>query len=91
MWKKIKFLTVPRGRSSIQIIDIAVDKTVYYNKIKYITNLPMKTIDDPVIIKKLISGRSTMYLNQAQGTPLTMEALRTKLETDVLSLSRTTC
>ena len=87
MWKKIKFLTVPRGRSSIQIIDIAVDKTVNCNNIKCIKNLPMKTIDDPVIIKKLISGRSTMYLNQTQGTPLTMEALRTKLETDVLSLS----
>ena len=51
----------------------------------------MTTIDDHVMIEKLIFERNVVHLNQAQITSLKIESLRTKVETDGLSHSRTTC
>ena len=38
-------------------------------------NLQFKTIDDPQLIDKLINEGNAHHLNQAQGTPFTIEPL----------------
>ena len=38
-------------------------------------NLHFKTIDDHILIDQLIADRNTKHLNQADGTPFTVEPL----------------
>ena len=61
------------------MIDIPVDNTINRNKIKLIKKLPLTIIDDPMVIEKLIFEKNALHLNQAQGTPLLIESLCTKL------------
>ena len=41
-----------------------------------------KTIDDPEIMEQVIADRNFHHLNQAQGTPLTIEPLLSLIGTD---------
>ena len=74
MWKKINHLTKPKHNNATHTIDIPVDSSVGWNDIKK-KNLQFKTIDDPQLIDKLINERNAHHLNQAQGTPFTIEPL----------------
>ena len=82
MRNKINYLTADNKNSSLQIIDIPIDETVKRNDIKKIPNLLFKTVDDPKIMEHVIAERNSKYLNQAQGTPLTIELLLSSICTD---------
>ena len=75
MWRKIKYLTVTSTRTNLKKIDIPTDSSVPWNKIKENKNLQFKTIDDPILIDQLIADRNAHHLNQADGTPFTIEPL----------------
>ena len=66
MWNKINYLTVDNKNSSLQTIDIPIDETIKWNDIKKIP----------------IAERNSHHLNQAQGTPLTIEPLLSLIGTD---------
>merc|ERR1711865_401610 len=82
MWNKINYLTADNKNSSLQTIDIPIDKTIKWNDIKQTPNLLFKTVDDPEIMEQAIAERNTHHLNQAQGTPLTIEPLLSLIGTD---------
>ena len=82
MWNKINYLTSDKTKSSIQTIDIPVDENINWNDIKKNPNLQFKTIDDPEIMEQVIADRNSHHLNQAQGTPLTIEPLLFLIGTD---------
>ena len=63
-------------------MDIPVDETIKCNDNKKIPNLLFKTVDDPEIMKREIAERNSHNLNQAQGTPLTIEPLLSLIGTD---------
>ena len=75
IWRKIKYLTVTSARTNLKIIDIPTDTSVQWNDIKSTKNLQFTTIDDPILIYQLIEDRNAKYLNQADGTPFTVELL----------------
>ena len=75
MWRKIKYLTVTSARANLKTIDIPIDSSVSWNKIKEIKNLQFKTIDDPILIDQLIADRNAHHLNQADETPFPIEPL----------------
>ena len=82
MWHKINYLTADNKNSSLQTIDIPIDKTIEWNDIKQTPNLLFKTVDDPEIMEQVIAERNSHHLNQAQGTPLTIEPLLSLIGTD---------
>ena len=49
---------------------------------KKTSHLQFKTIDDPEIMEQVIADRNSHHLNQAQGTPLTIEPLLSLIGTD---------
>ena len=82
MWKVIQFTTSEITNSSIQTIDIRTDSSIPWNKIKGTENVVFKRIENPTLIEKLILDRNTHHLNQAQGSPFTVEPLQSLLGTD---------
>ena len=82
MWNKINYLTSEKKNSSLQTIDIPVDANINWNDIKKTKNLQFKTIDDPEIMEQVIAERNSHHLNQAQGTPFTIEPLLSLIGTD---------
>ena len=82
MWKKIRFLTGNFTNAQLQTLDIQVDKSIGWNDIKEQKNLLLKTIDDPEVIEKLIIERNAVHLNQAEGTPMTIEPMISLIGTD---------
>ena len=82
MWNKINYLTADNKNSSLQTIDIPIDKSIKWNEIKQTPNLLFKTVDDPEIMEQVIAERNSHHLNQAQGTPLTIEPLLSLIGTD---------
>ena len=82
MWKVIQFATSKRTNSSIQTIDIPTDPSIPWNNIKGTKNVVFKTIETLTLIKELISDRNSHPLNQAQGSPFTVEPLQSLLGTD---------
>ena len=82
MWKKIRFLTGNFTNAQLQTLDIPEDETIGWNDIKEQRNLLFKTIDDPEVIEKLIIERNAVHLNQAEGTPLTIEPMISLIGTD---------
>ena len=82
MWNKINYLTADNKNSSLQTIDIPIDKSIKWNEIKQTPNLLFKTVDDPEIMEQVIAERNAHHLNQAQGTPLTIEPLLSLIGTD---------
>ena len=65
MWNKINYLTADNKNSSVQTIDIPIDKTIKWNDIKQTPNLLFKTVDDPEIMGQVIAERNSHHLNQA--------------------------
>ena len=82
MWKKIRFLTENITHAQLQTLDIPEDETIGWNDIKKQRNLLFKTIDDQEVIEKLIIERNTVHLNQAEGTPMTIEPMISLIGTD---------
>ena len=82
MWKKIRFLTGSITNAQLQTLDIPEDESIGWNEIKERKNLQFKTIDDPEVIEKLIIERNAIHLNQAEGTPLTIEPMISLIGTD---------
>ena len=82
MWNKINYLTADNKNSSLQTINIPIDETIKWNDIKKTPNLLFKTVDDPEIMEQVIAERNAHHLNQAQGTPLTIEQLLSLIGTD---------
>ena len=85
MWIKIKYLTITSERTNLKTIDIPTDTFVQWNDIKATKNLQFKTIDDPIIIDKLIADRNAHHLNQADGTPFTIEPLLSLIGKDTFT------
>ena len=83
IWTKINYLTADYKKSSLQTMDIPVDETIKCNDNKKIPNLLFKTVDDPEIMEREIAERNSHNLNQAQGTPLTIEPLLSLIGTDM--------
>ena len=50
--------------------------------ISKIPTLLFKTVDDPEIMEQVIVERNSHHLNQAKGTPLTIEPLLSLIGTD---------
>ena len=75
MWNIIQFTTSKRTNSSIQTIDIPTDYSIPWSNIKGTKNVVFKTIDNPTLIEELISDRNSPQLNQAQGSPFTVQPL----------------
>ena len=69
-----------------QTIDIPTDKSVQWNNIKATKNLQFKTIDDPILIDQLIADRNAHHLNQADGTPFTIEPLLSLIDKDTFTI-----
>ena len=84
MWIKIKYLTITSERTNLKKIDIPTDKSVQWNNIKATQNLKFKTIDDPILIDQIIADRNAHHLNQADGTPFTIEPLLPLISKDIL-------
>ena len=63
MWKKIKYLILENNDLSLQTIDILVDKNIKWNNIEQTPNLKFKTIDEPEIMKQVITDRNSHHLN----------------------------
>ena len=82
MWKVIQFTTSTKKNSSIQTIDIPNDTSIPWNNIKGKNNVIFKTIDNPTLIEELIADRNSYHLNQVQGSPFTVEPLKSLLGTD---------
>ena len=91
MWRKIKYLTVTSARTNLKTIDIPIDSSVPWNKIKETKNLQFKTIADPILIDQLIADRNAHHLNQADGTPFTIELLLSLIEMTPLQPSPKNC
>jgi len=71
------------GQSNITYIDIPKDTSMDWNEIpKNIPTEEWKRIEDPILVKKYILERNKRHLNQAQGTPCTIEPLKSLLELD---------
>ena len=73
MWKVIQFTTSKKSNSSIQTIDVPTDTSIPWNNIKGKKNAIFKTIDNPKLIDELVADRNSHYLNQAQGSPFTVD------------------
>ena len=82
MWKVIKLTASKRTNSSIQTFDIPTDSSIPWNSINGIENAVFKTIDNPTLIEELILDRNSHHLNQAQGSPFTVEPLQFLTGTD---------
>ena len=82
MWKVIQFTTSKTSNSSIQTIDIPTEISIPWNNIKGKKNIVFKTIDNTILIEELVAGRNSHHLNQAQGSPFTVEPLQFLLGTD---------
>ena len=52
-----------------------MDESIGWNEIKEQKTLLSKTIDDQELIKELIIERNAVDLNQAEGTPMTIEPM----------------
>ena len=85
MWKKIKYLTSNFEKTNLKTIDIPTDTTVKWNDIKSSKNLQFKTIDNPILIDQLIADRNANHLNQADGTPFTVEPLLSLIGKDTFT------
>lgn len=83
MWKVIQFTTSKRTNSPIQTIDIPTDSSIRWNNRKGTKNVAFKTIKTPTLIEELILDRNSNHLNQAQGSPFTVERLQSFLGTDI--------
>ena len=82
MWKVIQFTTSTTSNSSIQTIDVPTDTSIPWNNIKRKKNVVFKTIDNPRLIEELVADRNSHHLNQAQGSPFTVEPLQSLLGPD---------
>ena len=82
MWKVIQFTTSKKSNSSIQTINIPTDTSIPWNNIKGKKNVIFKAIDNPKLIEDLVADRNSHRLNQAQGSPFTVEPLQLLLGTD---------
>ena len=85
MWRKIKYLTITSERTNLKTFDIPTDTSVQWNKIKTTKKLEFKTIDDPILIDQLIADRNAHHLNQADGTPFTIEPLLSLIGKDTFT------
>ena len=81
----IKYLTITSERTNLKTIDIPADTSVQWNNIKATQNLQFKTIDDPILIDQLIVDRNAHHLNQADGTPFTIEPLLSLIDKDTFT------
>ena len=50
-----------------------------------VKNLQFKTIDNPILIDQLIADRNANHLNQADGTPFTVEPLSSLIGKDTFT------
>ena len=55
-------------------------------RLKVDKNLQFKTIDDPILIDQLIADRNAKYLNQVDGTSLTVEPLLSLVGKDTFTI-----
>ena len=82
MWKVIQFTTSTKSNSSIQTIDVPTDTSIPWNNIKGKKNVLFKTIDNPRLIEELVADRNSHHLNQAQGSPFTVEPIQSLIGPD---------
>ena len=71
-----------KNNASLKTVDIPVDGTIKWSDIKKDKSLKFKTIDDEDQIEKLIADGISNHLNQAEGTPLTIEPFASLIGTD---------
>ena len=86
MHSTIRKFKTRNGQNNITYIDIPKDMSMDWNEIpKTLPQEEWKRIEDSFMVEKYIIGRIRWYLNQAQGTPCTIEPLRTLLALDSLT------
>ena len=83
MHSTIRKFKTKNGQSNITYIDIPKDTSMDWNEIpKTLPKEEWKRIEDPVMVEKYIMERNKRHLNQAQGTPCTIEPLQSLLGLD---------
>ena len=86
MHSTIRKFKTRNGQNNITYIDIPKDMSMDWNEIpKTLPQEEWKRIEDSFMVEKYIIGRIRWYLNQAQGTPCTIELLQTLLALDSLT------
>ena len=76
MHSTIRKFKTKNGQSNITYIDIPKDTSMDWNDIpKTLPKEEWKRIEDPALVEKYIIERNKRHLNQAQGTPCTIEPL----------------
>ena len=83
MPKSIRKYTSNKTKSNLKSILVSKDSTIKWNKI--LKNLPSnqwKELHDPESINNCLIQRNLAHLNQAQGTPFTVEPLSSLLQDD---------
>ena len=83
MHSTIREFKKKNGQSNITYIDIPKDTSMDWNYIpKTLPKEEWKRIEDPVLVEKYIIEHNKRHLNQAQGTPCTIEPLQSLLGLD---------
>ena len=83
MHSTIRKFKTKNGQSNITYIDIPKDTSMDWNDItKTLPKEDWKRIEDPVMVEQYIIERNKQHLNQAQGTPCTIESLQSLLGLD---------
>ena len=83
MHSTIRKFKTRHGQSNITYIDIPKDTSMDWNEIpKKLPTEEWKRIEDPILVEKYIIERNKRHLNQAQGTPCTIEPLQNLLGLD---------
>ena len=82
MWTWINSITNNNTMASLNTLDIQIDTTIHRNDIKNHIDLQFKTINNPIEIDQLLATGNAQHLNQAHGTPFTVEPLRLMIGKD---------
>ena len=83
MHKSIRKYTPNKTKSNLKSILVPKDSTIKWNKIpKNFPSNQWKELHDPESINDCLIQRSLAHLNQAQGTPFTVEPLSSLLQDD---------
>ena len=84
MHSTIRKFKTSHGQSNITYIDIPKDKSIDWKEIlnKFPTE-DWKRIEDPILVNNYIIEHNKRHPNQAQGTPCTIEPLKSLLGLDI--------
>ena len=82
MWKTVKHFMKYLDSLTIQTITITEDRTIKWNDINSHKKLKITTVDDIELMNKYFAEKNIQHLNQVQYSPLTIEPLKSLLQSN---------